>query len=115
MEYKTIEAGGKSYRLAFTTNALCQLEDKVDGVTLANMAVQKVNNFLRYMFWAALISYRPKTTLADAGNIADAYMREHGGRDAALLLIREVQVLSGVIGEEDSDDEGKNGDAPQEA
>lgn len=111
MEYKTIEAGGKSYRLAYTTNALCQLEDKADGVALANMAVRKVNSFIRYMFWAALIQHRPKTTVEEAGSIADVYMQESGGREGAFKLIQELQVMAGLIKPEE---EGKNAETPQE-
>ena len=111
MDYKTIEAGGKSYRLSFTTNALCQLEDKVDGVSLASMAVRRVNSFLRYMFWAALITHRPKTTLEEAGCIADEYIKEQGGRKAALQLFKELQEQAGIASE---DDDSKKAETPTE-
>lgn len=113
MEHKLIEAAGKSYRLSYTTNALCQLEDKVDGVALANMAVRKVNTFIRYMFWAALIQYQPETTIGDAGAIADAYMIENGSREGAFKLIHDLQVMAGIASPEPEESE-KNGETPQE-
>ncbi len=116
MEFKMIEAAGKSYRLSYTTNALCQLEDKVDGVVLSGLAVRKVNTFIRYMLWAALICHHPKTTIEQAGCIADAYVIENGGRDAAFKLIQELQVMAGLIKPEEvtSEETEKNGEAPQE-
>jgi hypothetical protein len=111
MEFKTIEAGGKNYRLAYTTNALCQLEDKVDGTALAGMAVKKVNSFLRYMFWAALLQHQPETTLETAGDIADAFILENGGREAAFHLINEVQVLSGIAAKKEESE--KNAKTPR--
>lgn len=110
MEYKTVEAGGKSYRLCYTTNALCQLEDKADGMALANMAARRINGFIRYMFWAALIAYQPETTLEEAGDVATEYIQKNGGREAAFKLIKELQVLAGIVG-----DDEKNGEKPQKA
>jgi hypothetical protein len=113
MECKMIEAGGKSYRLCYTTNALCQLEDKVDGVALSGMAMKKVNSFIRYMFWAALIQQQPEITVEEAGNVADAFIRENGGREPAFKLIAELQEMAGIAPKKKEDAE-KNAQAPQD-
>lgn len=74
----TLEAGGATYRLAYTTNAMCELEDAT-GEPLARI-VDRLNDpanppgvkTLRLLLWAALIEHQDGMTVKDAGGICDA-------------------------------------------
>jgi hypothetical protein len=74
----TLEADGETYRLAFTTNAMCELEDAA-GQPLGRI-VESLNDpdnppgmkTLRLLLWAALIEHHDGLTVKDAGGICDA-------------------------------------------
>lgn len=110
MQAKAVEIGGKSYRMEFTVNALCDLEDQANGVTLATLAVHKSNQFLRLMVWAALIGHQPKTTIKQAGELAGAYIKENG-RSALETLLNDLMHAAGLGPEEATE---KNGETPQD-
>ncbi|WP_439150831.1 GTA-gp10 family protein [Sulfitobacter sp.] len=73
----TLEAGGETYRLAYTTNAMCELEDAT-GEALGKI-VDKLNDpsnppgvkTLRLLLWAALIEHQEEMTVKQAGGICD--------------------------------------------
>jgi hypothetical protein len=82
-----IEAGGKAYRLAYTTNAICALEEK-SGLGISELTAGMGDGKLtrvRLLFWGALVEHHPETTLQDAGRIIDAV-----GFAAAAPLIGRV-------------------------
>jgi hypothetical protein len=75
-EYK-IEANGNSVTLKYTTNALCELENKM-GLSIPEIG-QKIlggENIsfaaIRTLFWAGLIATGPEVTEAEAGELIDA-------------------------------------------
>jgi hypothetical protein len=73
----TMEAGGETYRLAYTTNAMCELEDAT-GESLGKI-VDRLNDpanppgvkTLRLLLWAALIEHQEDMTVKGAGGICD--------------------------------------------
>jgi hypothetical protein len=71
----SIEADGKRYTLAFSINALCELEDKL-GESVADIgslaAKGKRFSTIRTVFWAGLHDHHPDLTLQDAGKIISA-------------------------------------------
>jgi hypothetical protein len=90
MNGQQIEANGKAYRLIYTTNALCQLEQHL-GVDVAEALSGLANRGsislikARALFWAALIEHHPSTTIDDAGKIMDRI-----GLAAATALIPKI-------------------------
>lgn len=74
----SLRAGGGTYRLAYTTNAMCELEDAT-GEPLGRI-VDRLNDpanppgvkTLRLLLWAALIEHQDGLTVKDAGGICDA-------------------------------------------
>lgn len=65
------DIGGKSYKLAFSSNALCELEDALDrNVNVIAQSMQDPQKIrmrdLRVIFWAALLDHQPDTTIDDA-------------------------------------------------
>lgn len=73
----TLQAGGETYRLAYTTNAMCELEDAA-GEPLGRI-VDKLSDkenppglsTLRLLLWAALIEHQEDMTVKGAGRICD--------------------------------------------
>lgn len=73
----TLEAGGETYRLQFTTNAMCELEDAT-GKTI-NEVVAELSDAdnppgmktMRVLLWAAMVEHREGVTIRDAGVICD--------------------------------------------
>lgn len=104
---KTVKIDGKTYKLAYTNEALCAMEDIMAGDELLKAQTTRPAHFIRHMMWGALIENHPDVTVEEAGKIADAYAREHNGdvinglkvagRDALLFLFRDVQITSGLM------------------
>jgi hypothetical protein len=84
-----IEAGGKAYKLIYTTNSLCALEEK-SGLSIneltAGMGEGKglTATRVRLLVWGALTEHHPETTLRQAGSIID----EVGFANVAALISR---------------------------
>ena len=73
----SFEHNGTSYRLRYSTNALCELEEKMgDGVMQVAAKMQNVDKMrvgtMRAMFWAGLLDQNPDLSEADAGKVMDA-------------------------------------------
>jgi hypothetical protein len=71
----SIEADGKRYVLVYSTNAICELEDRLDdGVAaLSKLALAgKRFKIIRTVFLCGLLDNHPELTEKDAGRIIDA-------------------------------------------
>lgn len=88
------DAGGKSYTLHFSTNAICELEDKLDRsfiaisseLAKAASAPEKIRlTTLRAIFWAGLQDHHPDIDLKAAGKLVVAA----GGMAGVMKLISE--------------------------
>ena len=56
-----------------------------------------MNSFVRYMFLGrADPKPAPRLLWTQRGDIADAYIRENGGREPAFKLIAELQEMAGI-------------------
>lgn len=93
------EAVGKTYKLRYSTNAICELEDKLDrsftsiarDIVDAAKQPEKVRfGTLRAIFWAGLQDCHPDLSVKDAGDL----MVEVGGVAEAMQLISEAFVLA---------------------
>jgi hypothetical protein len=68
-----IEADGKTYRLVFSTHALCCLEDAT-GLSVSVLGQQMADpkiSLLRSMMWAALRDYHEDVSIRQAGDLMD--------------------------------------------
>lgn len=96
-----IEAGGQSYVLSYSANALVELEEALDRPLEEIMAMLMPSKDdddkrqpprlrdLRIMFWAALLDHQPDTTIEDAKRILSHVAPVDMGR-----LIGEAMVLA---------------------
>lgn len=93
------EAGGKTYTLRFSTNAICELEDKLDRSFLSisgdlAKAVTEPDKVrfgtVRAIMWAGLRDHHPNLTVEEAGEI----MTQVGGMLPAVGLVTDAFVLA---------------------
>jgi hypothetical protein len=87
----TFEADGATWRLQYTFNALCELEEASGfGMTefvkrMSDPAGLRVRD-ARTMFWAGLVEHHPEIDQRAAGNLIGAL----GGLPAAMPLIERA-------------------------
>lgn len=74
----TLEAGGETYRLQYTTNAMCELEDAA-GKTINDLVAELGDEAnppgiksMRVLLWAALVEHQEAITVKETGKIIDA-------------------------------------------
>lgn len=70
----TFDLDGETYRLSFSVNAICALEDALDeGINqiATSMTNQESLRFsrVRTIFWAGLRDHRPEIAVEDAGRV----------------------------------------------
>lgn len=104
----SFEASGETYRLQFTIDAICTLEDLLDK-SVADIGVQMARGrigTIRAALWAGLREHHPKVTLREAGDLlTDPGLK--GGRSVEFI----GQALKLAFGEDET--AGPEGDSPQ--
>ena len=88
------EAGGDNYKLQFTTNAWCELEDQA-GAPMGEFLVGLGEGGLsfrrfRLLIWAGLIEHHPNIDLRGAGALID----QMGGVAKISPLVEEAVLAS---------------------
>ena len=71
-----IEIGGKRYRLKYSVNAMCAVEE-ISGGSLDKLMDMQFSA-CRLLLWGALIAYQPEITLTMAGELIGKYLQEGG-------------------------------------
>ncbi len=112
----SIEIDGKTYTLALTLNAMCELEDllgtpekEVSFIEIVHAVTQrKRTSHMRALFWAALREHHPEVTLKQAGTL----IQKMGG------LIEFSKRLNGILettnpDPDDLPDEGEESSGPR--
>lgn len=83
METK-VEIGGRVWRIVYTVNSMCQMEEIAGGPIAA--ALTGEYRAARLLFWGAVTELQPETTLKQAGQAVDEYIKG-GGSLAGLIDI----------------------------
>lgn len=78
-----LKAGDKTYTLALTINALCDVEEASPGVNILG-DFSRLSN-IRLMLWAALRTHHPELQKSDAGRIL-----QEAGFDAAKIAVTKA-------------------------
>lgn len=86
----SVEIDGKAYKLVYSTNALCELEDvlnrNVNSITAEVQDQSKVRlKTLRAMFWAGLTEHHPEVDIKTAGDLMTV-----GGASAIMTKVGEA-------------------------
>ena len=74
---KRVEIAGKAYRLRYSVNALCAMEERAGGSLDGLM--ERQFSATRLLLWGGLMEAQPEITLGDAGEIIGCHM-QNGGR-----------------------------------
>jgi hypothetical protein len=97
----SFDHGGKTYKLVFSANALCEMEDLTGEPAIASIAAMgdptkaKIKT-LRAAMWAALRDHHEQVSLKEAGNIVTGI-----GMAKASSLIGQVFSLAFPVPEGD--------------
>lgn len=104
----SFDASGEAYRLQFSIDAICTLEDLLDK-SVADIGVQMARGrigAIRAALWAGLREHHPKVTLQEAGDLlTDPALK--GGKVVELI----GQALKLAFGDDES--AKTEGDSPQ--
>lgn len=72
-----LQAGGKTYTLAFTNNAIVQVEEMFGGKGIGLIAAEAAANSrvgdVRTLLWGALVTHHPDVNLISVGGVMDDY------------------------------------------
>jgi hypothetical protein len=93
-----LEADGKTFKIAFSINAMCELEDLLNRSIVEvmtelegareNFARLRIKT-VRAIVWASLRDHHPESTMEDAGDIVTA-----AGVPAVMAKIAEAIILA---------------------
>ncbi|WP_299933352.1 GTA-gp10 family protein [uncultured Pelagimonas sp.] len=107
-----LPAGDKTYKIEFTPNGWCELEDVVGCGTMEFLkrleeAEEKLNfRDVRLLMWAGLIEHHDGITLKDAGRV----IKDAGGLEVVFQKLGEAVKASMPQGK-DSGGDGGSGNA----
>jgi hypothetical protein len=102
-KHTTITAGGKTYNLRASFNALATFEENIGSITILEGQNPKILTGARGLIWAANNACGgAKITIDQAGDICEDYISEHGMAE----FVRKVQNIlesGGWLGSGDAD------------
>jgi len=93
-----VELGGQGYRLRYTVNAMCEIEEKA-GVPL-DALLKNQFSAARLLLWGGLIELQPGVTRAEAGRILDRELAAGGTLDGVIAACADAMRDAGFFGPE---------------
>ena len=101
-EARTISIAGRSYRMRYTVNSLCALEDRA-GMSIDRL-MDRQFSATRLLLWAALTEEQPQLTVRDAGALIGNHIFSGGSLEDIVELcadgLRAAGFFSGDGGED---------------
>ena len=94
-----IEIGGKRYRLKYTVNAMCAVEE-ISGGSLDKLMDMQFSA-CRLLLWGALIAYQPEITLTVAGELIGKCLKEGGTLEDIVNICAEALSEAGFFSQAD--------------
>lgn len=85
-----LEISGKNYRLKYSVNAMCAVEE-ISGGSLDKLMDMQFSA-CRLLLWGALNAYHPEITLTLAGELIGKYLLEGGTLE--MLVDKCAEALS---------------------
>ena len=95
MADKYIEAGGRRYRLKYTVNAMCAVEERSGGAL--DQLMDRQFSACRLLLWGVLIAHQPETTLDQAGEIIGSCLMEGGTLEDIVNICSEALAEAGFF------------------
>ena len=101
-EARTISIAGRSYRMRYTVNSLCALEDRA-GMSIDRL-MDRQFSATRLLLWAGLIPCQPELTPTDVGALIGRELLMGGSLEDIVELcadgLRAAGFFSGDSGED---------------
>jgi len=94
-----IEIGGKRYRLKYSVNAMCAVEE-ISGGSLDKLMDMQFSA-CRLLLWGALIAYQPEITLTVAGELIGKFLKEGGTLEDIVNICAEALSEAGFFSQAD--------------
>ena len=86
-EARTVEIAGRPYRLRYTVNSLCGLEDRA-GMPIDRL-MDRQFSATRLLLWAGLTEDQPELTVRDAGALIGACVAGGGSLEDIVDMCAE--------------------------
>ena len=90
-----IEIGGRRYRMKYSVNAMCAVEE-ISGGSLDKLMDMQFSA-CRLLLWGALIAYQPEITLTMAGELIGKYLQEGGTLEDIVNICAEALSQAGFF------------------
>lgn len=95
--HKIIELCGKQYKLYYTVNSMCAVEERA-GKPISEI-LDREFSAARILLWGGLLEYHPDITLKSAGDIIGEHMLGGGSLAEVIDLCAEAMQLAGFFGQ----------------
>ena len=95
---KIIEIAGRSLRMKYTINSLCEVEDRA-GLPLDRL-MDRQFSATRLLLWGGLTECQPELTVADVGALIDGHMKGGARLEDVVTLCAEGLREAGFFGNE---------------
>lgn len=92
---KRMEIGGRSFRLRYTLNALCAMEDSAGG-SLDHILAQQFTA-VRLLLWGGLIELQPEMSLNMTGELISRYIADGGTLDEIVNVCADALESAGFF------------------
>lgn len=96
---RQVEIAGKAYRMCYSVNALCAVEDRAGGSL--DSLMERQFSATRLLLWGALVQLQPEITLQAAGEIIGEHIRRGGTLEDIVNLCSEALAEAGFFGPEE--------------
>ena len=101
-ESRTVRVAGREYRLRYTVNSLCALEDRA-GMSIDRL-MDRQFSATRLLLWAGLAEEQPELTVRDVGALIGSHILSGGSLEDIVEVcaagLREAGFFGGDDGEE---------------
>ena len=95
-DVKTVTIGGREYKVRYTVNSLCALEDRA-GMPIDRL-MDRQFSATRLLLWAALAEEQPELTVRDAGALIGDHILSGGCLEDIVDICAEGLRAAGLFG-----------------
>lgn len=98
---RVVELAGRTYKMRYTVNSLCALEDRA-GMSIDRLMVRQFSA-TRLLLWAGLVEEQPELSVHDAGALIGECVARGGSLEDIVELCADGLRRAGFFGGEAED------------
>ena len=99
---RTVAIAGREWKLRYTVNSLCALEDRA-GMPIDRL-MDRQFSATRLLLWAGLAEEQPELTVRDAGALIGAWVADGGSLEDIVQLCADGLRAAGFLGGDAAED-----------